>query len=317
MKKYSASTVLLLLYVLLVNPVCSFAQVTMGEGTPPDPSALLDLKGNNLGFLGPRVELESRIDPAPVTDPITGLMVYNLKNTNLPDKKNNVFADRYYYWTGSEWMEFVNTSELNDTIQKVITKLEIPGVVLLKLDGKDNLHIQHSQLMGCRNFLSGRAIGSKKEVPLSQVVNYSQGAVSFNKTNSIITFKPGVYTILFVYEFFPLTVSPPSVPPANCTISSYFMDFPIPEGIVINEDRARIHSTCYHRDKEFSNHGGYISYATALEDNNGDGKIEWKVELGVGQSGNCTAINNGAVPSGFGLANDGTFLYICKLGDIK
>lgn len=317
MKKHSATTILSLLCLLLVHPFFSLAQVTIGEGVPPDPSALLELRGNNWGFLGPRVELRSRIDPAPVTDPITGLLVYNLKNTDLPDKKNNVYANKYYYWAENQWMEFVNTLELNDTIRKIITKMEIPGVALFKLNGKDNLHIDHPQITGCKNFLAGKAIGSKQNVPLSQVVNFSQGAVTLNQTNSEISFKPGVYTILFVYEFFPLTVSPPSVPPANCTISSYFMDFPIPERIVIGEDRARIHSTCYHRDKIYSNHGGYISYATALIDETGDGIIKWTVSLGVGQSGNCTAINNGVVPTGFGLANDGTFLYICKQGEIK
>ncbi|MFV0330757.1 MAG: hypothetical protein ACK5KL_13225 [Dysgonomonas sp.] len=315
MKKYSIATVLLLILYLL--PVFSFAQVTIGEGTPPDPSALLDLKGNNLGFLGPRVELESRIDPAPVTDPVVGLMVYNLKNTNLPDKKNNVYANKYYYWTGNQWMEFVNTYELNDTILKVITKLEVPGVALFKLEGTDGLDQNNLQIKGYINFLKDILMGSKKKVPFVEVVNYSEKAISYDQATSVVTFKPGIYAIIFIYEFYPQNLASVAAPPSGCTTSSYFIDFPIPEGIAINEDRARIHSTCHHRDKANANHGGYISYATVLQDSTGDGVITWSASLGVGQSGNCTVPNAGKMPGGFGLSNDGTFLYICKLGDIN
>lgn len=302
--------------LLCLLSVSGFAQVTIGEGVPPHPSALLELRGDSKGFLGPRVELNAKNDPAPITDPISGLMVYNLKNSDLPDKKNNVYADRYYYWTGNQWMEFLETQELNDTIRKIITKTEIPEVALFRLEGPDRLHEKYPQIKGYINFFEGKKRGDKKNVILSEIVNHSNGDITFNSLTSEITFKPGVYTLLFVYEFFPLTLPGYAAPPAGCTISSYFMDFPIPEGIAIDEDRARIHSTCYHRDKTYSNHGGYISYATSLSDENGDGVIKWSVSLGFGQSGNCVD-NSGYASTGFGLSNDGTFLYICKLGDIK
>ena len=72
-----------------------------------DASAVLDIsnKGDNIakGFLGPQVALQSNNSPSPITNPATGLMVYNTFAAGTPP---NDVSPGYYYWNGSLWVLF-------------------------------------------------------------------------------------------------------------------------------------------------------------------------------------------------------------------
>lgn len=84
-----------------------FAQTgSVGIGTvTPDPSAILDVKSENKGILGPRISLTSatmQLGPDPNAE---GLLVYNT---------GNVLDPGYYFWNGSEWRVFNTSSPANN-----------------------------------------------------------------------------------------------------------------------------------------------------------------------------------------------------------
>jgi len=109
--------------------------------------------------------------------------------------------------------------------------------------------------------------------------------------NGTITFPPGTYQINFTYEAVHNA--------ANCTLSSYFVDFPNPR---VSGSSTRIHSTASHTDGALSNHGGTINYVISLP-----GYTTWNINIGRGQSGNC----NGA---GMILLPQATHLLVYRLG---
>ena len=73
----------------------SFAQTGIGT-TTPDASAKLDVTATNKGFLPPRVTLTSVTDNSTISNPATGLLIYNTGN-------NVGLAAGYYFWNGSAW----------------------------------------------------------------------------------------------------------------------------------------------------------------------------------------------------------------------
>jgi len=85
-----------------------FGQVTIGQLTPPDSSAVLQViaPGNNKGVLLPQVTLTSSTDVTTVPNPAVGLLVYNTgKNVNFT-------VSGYLYWDGSEWL-LINNGTAN------------------------------------------------------------------------------------------------------------------------------------------------------------------------------------------------------------
>ncbi len=68
--------------------------------TTPSSSAVLDINSTNQGVLFPRLALTAANNPAPVTSPATGLMVYN---TATAGTGTNAVSPGYYYWDGSRW----------------------------------------------------------------------------------------------------------------------------------------------------------------------------------------------------------------------
>ena len=73
------------------------AQNNVGIGTTtPDSSAILDITSANKGLLIPRVTLNDHTTPAPVTNPATGLLIYNANGTE---------PHGFWYWDGTEWVQ--------------------------------------------------------------------------------------------------------------------------------------------------------------------------------------------------------------------
>ncbi|MCW3091369.1 MAG: hypothetical protein JWP81_2438 [Ferruginibacter sp.] len=76
-----------------------WSQVSIGTNTP-DPSAQFEVHSNNKGFLPPRIALSATNLAAPVSNPVSGLLVYNTATAG--NSPTNV-APGYYYWDGSSW----------------------------------------------------------------------------------------------------------------------------------------------------------------------------------------------------------------------
>ena len=100
MKKLS---IIIAMFVLISSAL--FAQVGINtDNLPPDPSAGLDVKFSDKGFLPPRVELTAPYVAAPIVSPAVGLLVYNTATAGNPP--DNVVPG-YYYWNGNMWNPFV------------------------------------------------------------------------------------------------------------------------------------------------------------------------------------------------------------------
>ena len=79
-----------------------FTQVGINtDGNQADPSAGLDVKFINKGFLPPRIALVSINSPVPIASPAIGLFVYNSATNGTPP--NNVMPG-YYSWNGTKWI---------------------------------------------------------------------------------------------------------------------------------------------------------------------------------------------------------------------
>lgn len=138
------------------------------------------------------------------------------------------------------------------------------------------------------NFLSAQGSGGSQVVPMSVIKNSISG-MSYNATTSTITFPAGTYQMTFVYEGLHNAT--------GCTISSYFIDFPL------NATTTRIHSTASHVEGGIASHGGTITYATTVPANRA-----WQIHLGRGQSGNCSG-------AGMNLIATSTQLLVFRIGD--
>ncbi|WP_223609608.1 hypothetical protein [Chryseobacterium sp. OSA05B] len=141
---------------------------------------------------------------------------------------------------------------------------------------------------GITDFLSTEGAGGSQVVPMTLVKN-SIPNLTYDAASSTINFPSGTYQMTFVYEG--VHVAP------GCTISSYFIDFPL------NLTGTRIHSTASHVEGGVSSHGGSITYATTVPAGTG-----WQIHLGRGQSGNCSG-------PGMILAGESTQLLIFRIGD--
>ncbi len=162
---------------------------------------------------------------------------------------NNVIPGLYYN-DGSQWSAIVNVSTLN--------ALGIPRPAIYQLNST----------MG--NFLSTQTAGQTQILaPVLEIANSSGSGVSYPGASQI-TFTPGLYAITFTYEA--------DHNNGSCNLSSYFVDFPVGSSSV-----QRVHSTASHSVGVLSNHGGSITFTTRITSN-----YVWNIELGRGQSGNCT-----------------------------
>jgi len=307
------SIIIYLLLNLLFFPYC-FSQVIIGSLESPHESAVLELKSSDKGFLGPRVSLKSLTSPEPIENPAKGLLVINTADSGTGD--DAVKGGLFYYWTGSQWIEFITESYLNNYLTESIGKLGIPRSAVFNLNGDKIINTDAPDVKGMVDMLKGLLVGERVNIPLRETINETGGDITLigddpgENLPYRIKFKPGTYSIIFVYQFIPANkaAQSPSIPPP-CAVSSYFMDFPPNKSDFNNRDRIRIHNNSHHQPGINSFHGNFISYATRLEK-----ETEWEVFLGAGQSGNCVDSDIRAV-GGYAMANDNTFLYISRIGD--
>lgn len=80
----------LLLAILLIKSSLLFSQVAINaDGSPPDPSAMLDVKSTDRGLLIPRI---SNSDRNQIPSPATGLMIYNTTTNQINFYNGNFWA---------------------------------------------------------------------------------------------------------------------------------------------------------------------------------------------------------------------------------
>lgn len=97
----------------------------------PDASSMLDISGSDKGLLIPRISLtEDLTNPAPVSDPANGLLVFNIG----ADQVNG-----FYYWSGSQWL--LIQSPTADTLSGPGTSND---EAIVRFDGNSGKLVQNS-----------------------------------------------------------------------------------------------------------------------------------------------------------------------------
>jgi hypothetical protein len=95
----------LMLTFLIWSAASMNAQVLIGEGDGPVPSAVLELRSDNRGLLLPQVKLNDTDDRSILTKPESGMLVCNLEG----DLKRGV-----YYWNGNQWTLFIELRTIEE-----------------------------------------------------------------------------------------------------------------------------------------------------------------------------------------------------------
>lgn len=310
----------LIIFILLGLNV--HAQVTIGSSDPPHAGAVLELKSNNRGFLGPRVQLENTASPNPIVNPAKGLLVFNIDNNGTGDQQ--VKKDQFYIWSGTEWVEFLYEFTVEGEIKQIIEDAGIPRSAVFHLNGEDKIDNRNTAdpILGMYNVMEGAGLGGSRDLFFKETQNETNGKITLvisgsKNEQSSLRFKKGVYSITFAYQFIPSNNAYPAktTPETRCTASSYFVDFPL-ERTGITGDRARIHNVAYHSTGVNAHHGGSISYVVKIDEDN----LLWRIKLGAGQSGsNCNYPSDhpkrDQAIAGFSLVNDNTFVLVSWMGD--
>lgn len=95
---------LLIVFLLFLISIIKAQNVGISTtGAVPDASAMLDIVSTNQGLLVPRVALTALNVAAPVTSPLTSLLIYNTATAGATP--NNVIPG-FYYWDGAKWVAF-------------------------------------------------------------------------------------------------------------------------------------------------------------------------------------------------------------------
>jgi hypothetical protein len=102
----------------------SYGLSQIGIGTIyPHPSAEVEIKSNDKGFLAPRISLIGTNDQQTISSPATGLLIYN---TATAGNSPNEVTPGYYQFNGQKWIKFlqeqpqeivdINTTDPNDAL---------------------------------------------------------------------------------------------------------------------------------------------------------------------------------------------------------
>jgi hypothetical protein len=89
--------------IIMLTPFAIISQNVgiNATGSAPDASAMLDVTSTNKGLLIPRIALTANNVAAPVTSPLTSLLVYN---TATASSGATAVTPGYYYWDGAKWV---------------------------------------------------------------------------------------------------------------------------------------------------------------------------------------------------------------------
>jgi hypothetical protein len=98
--------------------------ISPAPGSPPDPSAGLDVNFSNKGVLIPRVGLTGKNDNTTIPSPATSLLIYN-------NGSGGFTPTGYYYWNGSEWVRLLVTGTPSDAWLTLGNSGTLPGTHFL------------------------------------------------------------------------------------------------------------------------------------------------------------------------------------------
>lgn len=282
------------------------AQVTIGSSDAPHTSAVLELKieGDSMGFKGPDVELSDIYDTLTVKSPATGLLVFNTTDSpeDVTSISERVRRNKYYYWSGTQWSEFISWDKIEENIEQAFSGMGIPRPAIFTLDGSD--YIYRPILSDMKGINNPFATSSIMTLPMKEEVNHTDSTVIMQKVGNStkITFEPGIYDISFSYELIPTVNTTP-----ECKDLFYYMEFPL-NTIGTNGDIlhsfVRIDSGAAILGGRNADHGNTINYVTVLYE-----KTEWEVKFAVNGTGTCAKRTNYSIP------NRSTYLYISRIGD--
>lgn len=320
--------------IVLLLPVVN-AQITIGSLAPPHSSAVLELKSSDRGFLGPQVNLKDIWDKEAVPNYTDGLLVLNINDSdkNIP-VGDRVKSGQYYCWHADRWVEVVVRKTLTENIEQTLSMKGIPRPAIFSLNGNQYIFshdpvgggsFKYDNMLGVINLMEGVQPNQTAYLPLKERLNYTSEnvildsvTVDGNKKKFTITFQPGIYSIIFTYEFIPAdTAESGQYDPGNdtCFSATYFMQFPVN---IKNNDGSistgltRVESNCYHgpgyykyKEGRYADHGNTISYVAVLLT-----ETVWDVAFGTGYGDDSC---NGK--AGLSMPNRSTFLYISRMGD--
>ncbi len=107
MKKFA--NYLAVIIIMASYPISGVFSQSVGINTKnPDPSSVLDISSSSKGILIPRVSIDNLTSPDPISDPVEGLLVYNI---------SNVTSHGFYYWKANGWNEVIVPSRSFSTAQ--------------------------------------------------------------------------------------------------------------------------------------------------------------------------------------------------------
>lgn len=165
--------------VLFFSIIAINLNAQTGIGTiSPNTSSILDVDVSALpangkkGFLGPKVALISVTDQVTVGIPAKGLLVYNTANAGVPPQ--DVKADRYYFWSGTEWISLVGRKFIDEAlIQKIFYSSSSALQTFLPADVNDTTEPGKDNLV---NFANGSAI-----INTGNIVTLSNNLFTINR----------------------------------------------------------------------------------------------------------------------------------------
>ena len=102
------------------------------DNSQPNESAMLDIKSENKGLLVPRVELVDVDSATPVSNPATGLLIYNCAS---------FVGTGFYYWNGSKWIKLITYEGIIDNDRDSTNELQTLDKVLERGNSAESLKI--------------------------------------------------------------------------------------------------------------------------------------------------------------------------------
>lgn len=103
------------IFCLLIGLVTITIKSQVGIGTAtPDPSSILELSSSDKALILPRVSLTSTTDITTVTNPVKGLLVYNLLDSGTGTGR--VYKDLIYLYDGVLWQALMDYKLATNTI---------------------------------------------------------------------------------------------------------------------------------------------------------------------------------------------------------
>nr|WP_294937763.1 hypothetical protein [uncultured Flavobacterium sp.] len=192
------------LLLLLLFPLAVSAQVGINTATP-NASSMLDITATDKGLLIPRISIPDLNAAAPVTSPVTSLLVYNTNATT---------GVGFHYWDGSKWTPFSGTSHWTKTGNDIYNNNT--GNVGVGTSAPTNkFHIEN---IGAAGSLLSQNFETNAVAPLTTGGNGNWATQSAQKNSGTYAAKSGTITdSQSTYMSHTLTV-----PAGGATLSFYY-----------------------------------------------------------------------------------------------